>query len=207
MRPLPGVQIWEKCNPYKSVLHQKNEALLLIRTLPCLKFLYQFTSVYLTSDHEKQIQQTKVRCTLKSLAKIVSKRSHQEECVQGVKTAQCVSPCVASEPLQVTDKLPSFTSKAELECTWGAINRNRSMALQRVKAWGGQKTRLKICWLTNYVHFRAFSYELDKIDGTRLRLAMLNIKKVKTEFVSAWIQRRKWRWKWRTSTLRDRLLR
>ena len=76
-------------------------------------------SVYLTLDHEKQIQQTNpnIRGTLKSLPKVVSKRSHQEEFVQSVKTAKCVAPCVASEALRVTDKLPNFPSKAELECT------------------------------------------------------------------------------------------
>ena len=55
----------------------------------------------------------KVRGTLKSLRKIVTKRSHQEECVHSAKTAKCVVSCVASQVLQVTDKLLSFPSKAE----------------------------------------------------------------------------------------------
>ena len=88
---------------YKSVFYQKNEALLFITTLPCLKV---FSSL-ITKNKSKSSWHTK------SLPKIVTKRSHQEECVQSAKTARCVAPCVPSQVLQVTDELPSFPSKAE----------------------------------------------------------------------------------------------
>ena len=79
-----------KKQSYKSVFYQKKEALLLITTLPC-----------------------QVRGTLKSLPKVISKRSHQEQCVQSAKTTKSVASCVASQVLQVPDKLPSFPTKAE----------------------------------------------------------------------------------------------
>ena len=78
-------------------------------------------------------------------AKIVSKRSHQEECVQSTKTAKCVAPCVASEVPQVTDKLPSLPSKADfsqiegytskprcrLDRSWNRALANRSLPAQQ----------------------------------------------------------------------------
>ena len=88
---------------YKSIFYEKKEALLLITTLPCLKLL----------SHWSRKTSPKVRGALKRLPKIVSKRSHQEECIHSAKTAKCVASCVASQVLQVTDKLPSFPSKAE----------------------------------------------------------------------------------------------
>ena len=88
---------------YKSIFYQKNEALLFITTLPCLK---EFASLITKTN-------PKVRGTLKSLPKIVSKRSHQEECIQSAKTARCVAPCVPSQVLEITDELLSFPSKAE----------------------------------------------------------------------------------------------
>ena len=100
---------------YKSIFYQKNEALLFITTLPCLKV---FASLITKTN-------PKVRGTLKSLPKIVSKRSHQEECVQSAKTARCVAPCVPSQALQVTDELPSFPSKAEFSQIEGQTSKPR----------------------------------------------------------------------------------
>ena len=82
---------------------RKNEARLLITTLPCLKV---FASL-ITKNKSKSSWHTE------SLPNIVSKISHQEECVQSAKTEECIAPCVTSQVLQVTDKFPSFPSKAE----------------------------------------------------------------------------------------------
>ena len=88
---------------YKSVFYQKNEALLFITTLPCLKV---FASL-ITKNIQKFVAHRKV-CQKSS-----ERKNHQEECVQSAKTARCVAPCVPSQVLQVTDELPSFPSKAE----------------------------------------------------------------------------------------------
>ena len=117
---------------YKSIFYQKNEALLFITTLPCLK---EFASLITKTN-------PKVRGTLKRLPKIVSKRSHQEECIQSVKTARCVAPCVPSQVLQITDELPSFPSKSSLRLktskprcrldrSWNRALANRSLPGQR----------------------------------------------------------------------------
>ena len=66
---------------YKSVFYQKKEALLLIATLP---FLKAFVSL-VTKNKSKSSWHTE------KFAKIVSRRSHQEECVHGAKTAKCVA--------------------------------------------------------------------------------------------------------------------
>ena len=97
---------------YKSVFYQKNEALLFITTL------LQHYRVWKYLIRWSRKTNPKVRGTLKSLPKIVSKRSHQEECVQSAQTARCLAPCVPSQVLQVTDELPSFPSKAELISDW-----------------------------------------------------------------------------------------
>ena len=75
---------------YKSVFYQKNEALLLITTLLCLKV---FASPIMKTN-------PKVRGPLKSLPKIVSKRSHQKECVQSAKNRKVCSAlrCISSSP-------------------------------------------------------------------------------------------------------------
>ena len=92
-----------KTQSYKSVFYQKKEALLLITTLPCLK---AFVSL-ITKNKSKSSWHTE------KFAKIVSKRSHQEECVHSAKTAKFVASCVASQVLQVSNKFPSFPSKAQ----------------------------------------------------------------------------------------------
>ena len=88
---------------YKSVFYQKNEALLFITTLPCLKV---FASL-ITKNKSQSSWHTE------KFAKNRLKESHQEECVQSAKTARCVAPCVPTQVLQVIDELPSFPSKAE----------------------------------------------------------------------------------------------
>ena len=98
-----GRFVWGHWQEYKfeknAILQQerlfirKKEALLRITTLPCLKVLSYWT---------RKTNQ-KVRGTVKSLPKVVSKRSHQEECVPSAKTAKRVASCVASQALQVTD--------------------------------------------------------------------------------------------------------
>ena len=89
---------------YKSVFYQKERNIFGDYNLT-------LSESFCLTDLEKQIQ--KVRGTLKSLPKIVSKRSQQEECVYSAKAAKCVAPCVASQVLHATDKLPSFPGKAE----------------------------------------------------------------------------------------------
>ena len=81
---------------YKNVFYQKNEALLFITTLPCLKV---FASL-MTKNKSKSSWHTE------KFPKIVSKRSHQEKCVQSAKTARCVTPCVPAQVIQRTSKLP-----------------------------------------------------------------------------------------------------
>ena len=103
VRPLPGVQNWEKSNPTKSSFIRKKKRFCLLQPYLVWKFL----------SHWSRKTSPKVRGTLKSLPKVVSKRSHQEECVQSAKTAKSVASCVASQVLQVADKLPSFPRKAE----------------------------------------------------------------------------------------------
>ena len=88
---------------FKNVFYQRKEALLLTTTLPCLKV---FVSL-IKKNKSKGAWHTE------NLAKVVPKRSHQEECVQSAKTTRCVASFVALQVLQGTDKLPSFPSQAE----------------------------------------------------------------------------------------------
>ena len=90
-----------KMQSYKSVFYQKKKPFCLLQPYLVWKFL----------SHWSRKTSPKVRGTLKSLPKVVSKRSHQEECIQSAKTAKSVASCVTSQVLQVTDKLPSFPRK------------------------------------------------------------------------------------------------
>ena len=67
------------------------------------------------ADHENK---SKSSWHTESLPKIVSKRSHQEECIQSAKTARCVAPCVPSQVLQITDELPSFPQQGRVLSDW-----------------------------------------------------------------------------------------
>ena len=92
-----------KMHFYKSVFYQKNEALLFITTLPCLKVF----ALLITKNKSKSSWHTekfaKNRLKEKSSGRMRTKRQN----------ARCVAPCVPSQVLQLTDELPSFPSKAE----------------------------------------------------------------------------------------------
>ena len=88
-----------KPQSYKSVFYQNIEALLLI---------LQPYLVWKLLSHWSRKTNPKVRGTLKSLPKIVSKRSHQEECVHSRQNREvwCFLRCISSSPgLWQTSKL------------------------------------------------------------------------------------------------------
>ena len=95
--------IEKKSNPTRASFIRKKKRFCLLQPYLVWKFL----------SHWLRKTSPKVRGTRKGLPKVVSKRSHQEECVQSAKTAKSVASCVASQVLQVADKLPSFPRKAE----------------------------------------------------------------------------------------------
>ena len=131
-------KIEKTCNPTKAPLIRKKKHFCLLQ--PYL--------VWKLSSHWSW-KNPKVRGTLKSWSKIVSKRkkSYQEECVHSAKTAKCVASCFASQALQVTDNLPSFPSKAEfsqferemsnpscrLDRSWNRALANRSRPAQQTR--------------------------------------------------------------------------
>ena len=102
VRPLPGVQTQKNAILQERLLSEKRST-----------FVYSnltLSESIFFADHEKQIQKfvahRKVcqnRLKEKSSGRMRTKRQ----------TARCVAPCVPSQVLQVTDKLPSFPSKAE----------------------------------------------------------------------------------------------
>ena len=96
-------KIEKKSNPTRASFIRKKKRFCLLQPYLVWKFL----------SHWSRKTSPKVRGTLKNMPKVVSKRSHQEECVQSAKTAKSVASCVASQVLQVADKLPSFPRKAE----------------------------------------------------------------------------------------------
>ena len=110
-------------------------------------------------SHWSRKTNPKVCGTLKSLPKIISKRSPKEECVHSAKTAKCVASCVASKVLQVTDKLPSFPSKAQssqierqmskprcsLDRSWNRALANRSLPAQQSRHQDKNCVQL-CCW-------------------------------------------------------------
>ena len=96
-------KIEKKSNPTRASFIRKKKRFCLLQPYLVWKFL----------SHWSRKTSPKVRGTLKSLPKVVSKRSRQEECVQIAKTAKSVASCVASQVLQVPHKLPSFPRKAE----------------------------------------------------------------------------------------------
>ena len=122
---------------HKSAFLSEKRSTLAITTLPFLKVL----------SHWSRKISPKIRGTLKSLPKVVSKKRHQEECIPSAKTAKRVSSCVASQVLQVTDNLPSFPSKAEfsqieretskppcrLHRSWNRALANRSLPAQQTR--------------------------------------------------------------------------
>ena len=136
VRPLPGVQNLEKCNPTRASFIRKKKHFCLLQPYLVWKFL----------SHWSRKTNPKFRGTLKSLPKIVSKKIHKEESVHSAKTAKCVSSCVASQVHQVPDNLPSFPSKAEfsqnerlskprcpLDRSWNWALANRSLPAQQTR--------------------------------------------------------------------------
>ena len=98
-----STKLRKKSNPTRASFIRKKKRFCLLQPYLVWKYL----------SHWSRKTSRKVRGTLKSLPKVVSKRIHQEECVQSAKTAKSVASCVASQVLQVADKLPSFPRKAE----------------------------------------------------------------------------------------------
>ena len=92
-----------KTQSYKSVFYQEKEARLLITTLPCLK---AFVSL-IPKNKSKSSWHTE------KFAKKRLKEKSSGKCVHSAKTTKCVASCVASQVLLVSDKLPSFPSKAQ----------------------------------------------------------------------------------------------
>ena len=106
--------LWGHCQEYKNEKKSNPTTASFIRKKKRFCLLQPYL-VWKFLSHWSRKTSPKVRGTLKSLPKVVSKRGHQEECVQSAKTARSVASCacVASQVLQVTDKLPSFPRKAE----------------------------------------------------------------------------------------------
>ena len=114
---------------YKSVFYQKKEALLLITTLPCLKVFVSLITINKSKSSWRPEKFAKSRLKEKSSGRMR------------------VASCVASQLLQVTDKLPSFPMKAEfsqierltskprcrLDRSWNRALANRSLPAQQTR--------------------------------------------------------------------------
>ena len=94
---------FRKLQSYKNDFYQRKEALLLNTTLPCLKV---FVSL-ITKNKPKSPWHTEKFATSRLKEKSLERMRTKRE------TAKSVASCVASQVLQVTDKLPSFPRKAE----------------------------------------------------------------------------------------------
>ena len=109
----PGINpLWGHCQEYKMEKKSNPTRASFIRKKKRFRLLQPYL-VWKFLSHWSRKTSPKVRDTLKSLPKVVSKRSRQEECVQSAKTAKSFASCVASQVLQVIDKPPSFPRKAE----------------------------------------------------------------------------------------------
>ena len=126
MRPLPGVQNWEKCNPTRASFITNKEALLLITTLPCRKV---FVSL-ITKNKSKSSWHTekfaKSRLKEKSSGRMGTKRQNRKEC--------CFLHCFSSSPGRwQTSKLPQegrvlSDRKIDLQTTLSSTSQLESSA-------------------------------------------------------------------------------
>ena len=99
--------LWGHCQEYKI----EKKAILQERPLSEKRSAFAdynltLSEIFCLTDHEKPVQ--KFVAHWKVCQKSSQKEVIREECVQSAKIAKSVASCVASQVLQVTDKLPSF---------------------------------------------------------------------------------------------------